>query len=273
MKNTDQKENKLANFYKKNKIVLIWGLVSLVAAVAIHFAFYFPAKYEWLVHQWGAGDILTYISTVALGLLAIWQNQKFKEENDKAQEIMEQQNSAAQARLERINIEANELSVISRIINYEDEYLARVEETAHRFLNSSSTSVILRAIKQAIDNNDPTTVSGAYTEMEHTYDRIRATYLLGLKTDGKELLILMEAFGDLYEKASTIFTNIYKEQKYDFDFVNDYSIIFDKAENALEVFLYERRKLVYRVLTERMTIDQVRSIYSVIEGNIDRYNN
>lgn len=39
-----------------------------------------------LLHaKWGAGDILTYASTVALGLLAVWQNQKFKEESDRNQ--------------------------------------------------------------------------------------------------------------------------------------------------------------------------------------------
>lgn len=272
MKDTGKKKKTIKEFFQKNKVVLFWGLVSVIAATAIHFAFYFPAKYEWLVHQWDAGDILTYISTVALGLLAIWQNQKFKEENDKAQEKMEQQNREAQVRLERINIEANEQSVISRIINYEDEYLARVEEAAHRFLNSSSTSTLLHAINDAIDNKDPMKVSGAHTEMEHTYERIKSTYLLGMKTDGKDLLILMDAFGELYKKASAIFTDIYKKQGYDFDFVKEYSLIFDKAENALEVFLYERKKRIYTVLTERMTLEQVQSMYSVIEGNIDRYN-
>lgn len=55
------------------------------------------------VAHWGAGDILTYASTISLGLLAMWQNKKQQEENDITQE-----------RMERIIIHANELSIISK---------------------------------------------------------------------------------------------------------------------------------------------------------------
>lgn len=48
--------------------------------------------------------MLTYSSTVSLGLLAVWQNKKFKEEND-----------AAQLRTEKLAMRANELSVISTV--------------------------------------------------------------------------------------------------------------------------------------------------------------
>ena len=34
-------------------------------------------------------EILTFVSTVALGLLAVWQNKRFKEENDESQLRME----------------------------------------------------------------------------------------------------------------------------------------------------------------------------------------
>ena len=59
-------------------------------------------------HKWEAGDILTYVSTIALGLLALWQNRQIKEANDKAQERMDQQNTEAQERMEKLTIQANE---------------------------------------------------------------------------------------------------------------------------------------------------------------------
>ena len=53
---------------------------------------------------------MTYASTIILGLLALWQNQRFKEENDKSQE-----------RLEKISNRTNELQIISQLIEHENE--------------------------------------------------------------------------------------------------------------------------------------------------------
>ena len=265
-----RKLNRFFDFLKKHKLVLVWGLISIVAAAVIHFAFYFPARYEWLVHQWEAGDILTYISTVALGLLAVWQNQKFKEENDKAQELMEQQNSEAQARLERINIEANELNVISRIIDQENRYLLKLEETAYAFLNASSINVLLATVNKVIDSEDPLSVTDEDTKMNHTYNRLMSTYLSGMIADGIDLVPVIKAFSVLYEKASDFFANIYKRESYDPSLIDKYPPVYREAEKKLNSFLYERRQLMYRVLTEKMTLEQICAIYSVMEGNIDR---
>lgn len=212
--------------------IIISGLFALI----IHVLYSIPAPFEFLVHKWEAGDILTYVSTIALSLLAVWQNQKFKEENDKVQETMERQNKEAQERLERISIEANELSVISRIIDQEEKYLTRLEEAAIAFLNASSGGTMLAAINKAVDCDDPLKASGANTKMRHAYDRLMATYLSGMGTDGTELLKLINAFALLYEKSSEIFTKNLKEQDYHFCFIDEYSLTFDKAENALQVF-------------------------------------
>lgn len=285
-----EKENKVGNEKKEAVVnesdkscfsmVLMWFktplfrntiIISSVFALIIHILYSITAPFEFLEHEWEAGDILTYVSTIALGLLAIWQNQKFKEESDKAQEVMERQNAEAQARLERINIEANELSLISRIIDQENQYLIRLEEASYSFLNTSSANTLLAAMNKAIDTEDPLAVTDASTEMSNAYIRLMATYLSGMKADGINLVTLMEAFGELHEKATAFFTNIFKTQEYDFSFVDEHHPIFDKAENTLQVFLYERRKLMYRILTEKMTLEQVRAIYSTIEGDISRF--
>lgn len=92
--------------------------ISVVFALCIHFLFSIRAPFRFLEGKWDeAGDILTYVSTIALGILAVWQNQKFKEENDKSQE-----------RLEKLTIQANELSIISKIIEAES---IRIEQTNH----------------------------------------------------------------------------------------------------------------------------------------------
>ena len=81
----------------------------------------------------------------------------------------------------------------------------------------------------------------------------------------------MNAFALLYEKSSEIFTKILKEQDYHFCFIDEYSLTFDKAENALQVFLYERRKLMYRILTGKMSLEQVQATYIILEGDISRF--
>ena len=70
----------------KEHLIQTWIIASIVFAILIHILFVTDAPCDKLQAQWGAGDILTYTSTVALGLLAVWQNQKFKEENDRAQD-------------------------------------------------------------------------------------------------------------------------------------------------------------------------------------------
>lgn len=69
---------------KKSKIkkrftygwIILWAGLSIVVAIAIHFLFKQDAPWLFLEAKWTPGDILTYISTVFLGLLAMWQNQK-----------------------------------------------------------------------------------------------------------------------------------------------------------------------------------------------------
>ena len=68
-------------------LILTWPIASVIYAIVIHILFSISISNTWFQAKWSAGEILTYVSTVALGLLAVWQNKKFKEENDKAQEI------------------------------------------------------------------------------------------------------------------------------------------------------------------------------------------
>lgn len=80
------------------------------------YPFSIKAPVSWLEAKWSAGDILTYASGVSLGLLAMWQNQRFKEENDKSQE-----------RLEKLTIQANELNIIDKIIENETRKLQEAQ--------------------------------------------------------------------------------------------------------------------------------------------------
>ena len=71
---------KLKVFLKNYAWILIWATVSVFVALLIHICFKIDAPNKFWVASWGAGDILTYVSTVALGLLAFYQNQKITQQ-------------------------------------------------------------------------------------------------------------------------------------------------------------------------------------------------
>lgn len=54
----------------------------MLLLIIIHILFHLTGP-KWLQAKWTAGELLTYVSTVSLGLLAFWQNQKFQEEQYK----------------------------------------------------------------------------------------------------------------------------------------------------------------------------------------------
>ena len=84
---------------------------------------------------------MTYASTIILGLLALWQNQRFKEENDKSQE-----------RLEKISNRTNELQIISQLIEHENERINLLRKLFQEFFEVCSCSNIVAEYRDASKN-------------------------------------------------------------------------------------------------------------------------
>lgn len=112
----------------KDRLLLIGIISSILFALIIHCLFSEPAPNEWLVAKWEPGDILTYVSTIALGLLAVWQNKKFKEENDNAQQ-----------RMETLATKTNELALVSKVIEYERSKISQLKLKSRNFIDSCNT--------------------------------------------------------------------------------------------------------------------------------------
>ena len=72
------------------------------------------------------------IGTILLAYVAIRQNEKFKEENDKTQE-----------RLEKIALNANELSVIGKVIEYEYTNIAKLTEKVEKYYTACSADGLI----------------------------------------------------------------------------------------------------------------------------------
>lgn len=88
---------------------------------------------------------MAYFGTVALAAVAVWQNRIIKEENDKSQE-----------RLERLTIQANELTVISKIIESESQNLLRLKISFDEFSYACDPQVLSTIYANSTTTTVPT---------------------------------------------------------------------------------------------------------------------
>lgn len=121
--------------------IVIWAIGSVIFAFALHCLFSMEARSDFFQAKWSAGDLLTYTSTVILGLLALWQNQRFKEENDKSQE-----------RLEEISNRTNELQIISQLIEHETERINLLRKSFQEFFEVCACSNIVAEYRDTSEN-------------------------------------------------------------------------------------------------------------------------
>lgn len=238
--------------------IIISGLFALV----IHVLYSIPAPVGFFVHKWEAGDILTYVSTIALSLLAIWQNQRFKEENDNAQAMMEKQNSDAQKRLERIISESNEQNFVTRIIDFETQYLMRLEKAGLEVLDYSQTYAMVDAIQKAVKSGEDTLVTDIYTRFNQAYTHLMTTYFSGMMVVNIDITPMINSFKELHTITSNVITEYHKTDKFDTAFVNTHLDVRKKALRALNLFLDKRRKVLHQVLTGDLSLNDVKLLYS-----------
>ena len=148
-------KKKIAVFVREHWICS-WIIISVVYAVVIQILFSFTTNNVFLVAHWSAGDILTYASTVSLGLLALWQNRKIQDEND-----------ISQAKLEGIIERSNELSIISKIVEHEERRIRELQVTMDVFMQNCDP----QALAMALMPNDKIAYLSNLTEIERRVDK------------------------------------------------------------------------------------------------------
>ena len=136
--------------------IAIWVIVSILYALVIHILFSFTSDNRFLFAHWGAGDILTYASTVSLGLLALWQNKRIQEENDKSQE-----------KLIALIEKSNEASIISKIIEHEERRMADLEAEMDAFIQNCDPQALAMTLKA----NNKMSFLICVTELERNIDK------------------------------------------------------------------------------------------------------
>ena len=91
MNNKSSALNSFVNwvFANKLKLFVIIFLLFAIPLIVVHVLFKWKSNFEWIQAEWTAGDLISYIAgfeafigTTFLSFLALWQNQRHKQEND-----------------------------------------------------------------------------------------------------------------------------------------------------------------------------------------------
>ena len=218
---------------------------------------YILASNQFFVAHWGAGDILTYASTISLGLLAMWQNKKQQEENDITQE-----------RMERIIIHANELSIISKMIEHEERRVNELDKLLNRFMQNCDP----QAVAIAYSADDKIVCMTQVTELERTIDKdfFAISRLLAedkvLKLDPDNALKV--AFAKLYQTVKKDIGDI-RQEKIDMCDIHAVGKMAGKLSAERDTFMKEKEEYLEsiqsklrKLLFEEIALEDARKMYN-----------
>lgn len=133
-------KSKIVDWFKAHwwcVVLIVFSLIVLIPVLITIIAPYVSSEVS-------ADGLLGYIiqalsavGTIFLAYIAIRQNERFKEENDKAQ-----------ARLEKIALNANELSLIGKVIEYESTNIAKLTEKVEKYYTACSADGFVEYLKR-----------------------------------------------------------------------------------------------------------------------------
>ncbi len=231
-----------------NHIVITLIICSVVFALIVHCLYSMPAPSEWWKHKWGAGDILTYVSTVTLGLLAVWQNQRFKEENDKAQE-----------RLEKISLKANELNLISKIVENESQYIAMLDDTFNELFDLCGVDNLSILMSGPFDGNK---LMDNMKKIVRFSSKFKQAMMSGYRLQGYDVIPLYSKCAKVFGTASSILVEYGETRSKNRDKLNEMVALCSEAENEKDVYICLRRNVLQTILYEGLSISEIRNLYT-----------
>lgn len=236
-------------------LFLTWIISSGLFAFVIHFIFSIPTPNEWLVAKWSAGDILTFVSTVALGLLAVWQNKKFKEEHD-----------VAQNRLESLSKKANELSAVSKIIEHESENISRLRTKTQNFIDACNTEATLADLLDVSQQPDDFKKLFLKIKMNNRNKQIRLCtieLLSELKSYSNETnIIKLIHLTSKYSECSIQLLPKVGTGSPDDDTYKEKASAEREFVTSFSDFISNRAALLDKVIFEDLTLDQIKAMYN-----------
>lgn len=248
----------MTKFFQKlfeQHLILIWSIIIILFIVVIHSLFSIESPHKWLIATWSSGDILTFIGTVSLGLLAIWQNKSLQKTNEKSQE-----------RMESLAKKSNELAIMSKIIEYETARLNDLKLKTKNFLDATNTATINEVLSDV--SQQVATFRKLYVKIKVEYQnkqiKLCAIELLSelnnYANDEKVLCLIeeMSKYANLAEKLNktvlehTATEATFKEKiKFEISFTND-----------IYNFISARTSFINKIISGHLTYEQIKNIYN-----------
>lgn len=256
LRNREGKMRKKCRDIIQKRWILIWALLSVIYAGIIHILFSVTAQNRFWKANWGAGDILTYVSTVSLGLLALWQNKKQQEENDKSQH-----------NLENIIVHSNELRIVSKIIEHEERRISELNERLIQFMQYCDPQAFAIVLKP----EDELTCMINLAELERKIDQefFMSSRLLcedkKLQADDDDPF--KSSFGILYSFAKRVI-NMIRTNQLDTSDVSAMKCMAKSLGKIRDKFMIEKQKYLETqeeklrgILFENLSLEEIRELY------------
>lgn len=239
-------------------IAIVTIAVIVIAIIPVAISAFAPKVYSEIT----ADGLLSYIvasfstvGTVLLAYIAVKQNEKFKTEND-----------AAQERLERISKQANELSAINQIINVEVARLDRIEEAFYDFSVACDPQELCAIFSAANSSTDysrevPIKMSNAEKRADDSYFQLisRLRYDCNYSLDGVKKL--SDFISEMYQYAKEYITNNNRVHASYFDNFEKFIPCRDDFIKIKETYLRDKNNILDMVLYGNMSLDEVKKVF------------
>ena len=249
---------------KKISIILIIivtiGVTAGLVPLLINMAYKYDLGLPFFQTKWEANDalsfygmVLTFGSSTILGLIVFWQNQRFKQENDKVQN-----------RLERISTYANELNIIGKIVEHETSRLARVEMLFDEYLTACSPQTLAAVFLK----KDSMVASATHEQIiDELFFRTARVLRIDPAIKCDDSSALKNSFCELYQQAK-IMIETHRDGKK----IEDGQV--DMLVQVRDDFLREREKYLIKLevaldhlLYDQLSLDEIKTLYKSSSGN------
>jgi uncharacterized membrane protein len=146
------------------KIAILLTIMVLVIPILIHIMFKVPAINDFMIAKWNAGDMLSYygsvlsfLGTIILGFIALYQNDKAEKENEKHEKFIEKLESIKNSPLFHIYKSSSSYrfeNVTFYICNRSETNIAKEISISNLTVTDNDNgSIILSSDSQSIKNN------------------------------------------------------------------------------------------------------------------------
>ena len=228
---------------KKSRIVLL-TIAMIIMPIIVIVVVWHTLKYNIFDNPDFWYGYMSYFGTIILAAVALWQNHIFKEENDRSQE-----------KLEKISTQANEISVILKIIEHEESRLHQLNVAFGKFIDRCDPVYILLEIKNKSESDETVALARMIKEGEFLYNNV--FNLLSWDTDDdRELKYIIVTLSSL---TTTVITDIVMNGYSELD-----QELLDKRSEARDC--YDKYFIKYQtqlegILFKRISLEEVYKIY------------